>query len=122
MADEATHWAEALANRRIAELLLANHASDPTALRWAVTATFYSALHALTAYLIKRGVTVTSHDDRSLALADPANGVPQAVFDAYQFLKRRRTGARYYVQTFAPYQVQRLLDVPLKIVFDFVGL
>jgi hypothetical protein len=122
LANEATHRGEAIANRVIAELLLASHGNDPTALRWAVTATFYSALHALTAHLITRGVAVTSHDDRSLALADPANGVPQAVFDAYQFLKRRSTGARYYVQLFAPYQVQRLLDVPLKIVFDFAGL
>jgi hypothetical protein len=49
VADEATHRAEALANRRIAELLLATQPQDATALRWAVTATFYSALHALTA-------------------------------------------------------------------------
>jgi hypothetical protein len=122
VADEATHRAEALANRRIAEQLLASQANDPTALRWAVTASFYSALHALTAYLIARGVAVTSHDDRSLALADPANSVPQNVFDAYQFLKRRSTGARYYVQMFAPYQVRRLLDVPLTVIFDVVGL
>jgi len=67
-------------------------------------------------------VAVTSHEDRSRALADPTNGVPQNVFEAYQFLKRRSTGARYYVQTFAPYQVRRLLDVPLTIIFDFVGL
>ena len=122
MADEATHRAEALANRRIAEQLLATQANDPTALRWAVTASFYGALHALTAYLIAQGVTVTSHEDRSSALADPRNGVPPDVFKAYEFLKRRSTGARYYVQTFAPWQVQRLLDVPLKVIFDFVGL
>jgi hypothetical protein len=67
-------------------------------------------------------VAVTSDDEHSRALADPRNGVPQDVFDAHQFLKRRSTGARYYVQTFAPYQVQRLLDVPLAIIFDFVGL
>jgi len=119
---ESTHRAEALANRTLAEHLLATRSNDPTALRWAVTAAFYSALHALTAYLIARGVTVTSHDDRSSALADPANGVPQDVFDAYQFLKRRSTGARYYVQAFAPYQVRRLLDIPLKVILDFVGL
>jgi hypothetical protein len=122
VADEATHRAEALANRRIAEMLLASQAHDPTALRWAVTTTFYSALHALTAYLITRGVAVTSHDDRSIALADPQNGVPPEVFQAYQFLKRRSTGARYYVQAFAPWQVRRLLDVPLTVIFDFAGL
>jgi hypothetical protein len=121
VADEATHQAEALANRRIAKQLLASQPHDPTALRWAVTVTFYSALHALTAYLIARGVAVTSHDDRSLALADPQNGVPADVFKAHQFLKRRSTGARYYVQTFAPWRVQRLLDVPLTVIFDFVG-
>jgi hypothetical protein len=122
LADEATHRAEAVANRRIAEQLLASQADDPTALRWAVTAAFYSALHALTAHLISQGVTVINHEDRSSALADPRHGVPQDVFDAYQFLKRRSTGARYYVQTFVPYQVRRLLDVPLRVIFDFVGL
>jgi hypothetical protein len=122
VADEATHRAEALANRRIAEQLLASHANDPTALRWAVTATFYGALHALTAHLIALGVTVTSHEDRSIALADPRNGIPPDVFQAYEFLKRRSTGARHYVQTFEPWQVQRLLDVPLKVIFDFAGL
>jgi hypothetical protein len=65
---------------------------------------------------------VSSHDDRTSALADPRNGVPPEVFQAYQFLKRRSTGARYHVQTFAPWQVQRLLDVPLTVIFDFVGL
>ena len=122
MADAATHRAEALANRRIAEQLLTLHANDPTALRWAVTATFYGALHALTAHLIALGVTVTSHEDRSIALADPRNGIPPDAFQAYEFLKRRSTGARYYVQTFEPWQVQRLLDVPLTVIFDFVGL
>jgi hypothetical protein len=122
MADEATHRAEAVALRDLAEHLLASQTHNPTAVRWAVTATFYSALHAMTAYLVSRGVTVGSHDDRSLALFDPTNTVPSDVVDAYQFLKRRSTGARYYVQTFEPYQVRRLLDVPLTIVFDFVGL
>ena len=122
MADAATHRAEAIANRRIAEQLLASHAHDPTALRWAVTVTFYGALHALTAHLIALGVTVNSREDRSIALADPRNGIPPDVFQAYEFLKRRSTGARYYVQTFEPWQVQRLLDVPLRVIFDFVGL
>jgi len=122
VADEATHRAEAFANRRIAERLLASLSNDPTALRWAVTATFYSALHAMTAHLIGLGVAVTSHDDRSIALGDLRNGVPPDAFKAYQFLKRRSTGARYYVQTFAPWQVRRLLDVPLAVIFDFVGL
>jgi len=122
VADVATHRAEALGSRRIAELLLASQPNDPTALRWAVTATFYSALHALNAHLIAHGVTVTSHDDRFVALADPQNDVPAEVFQAYQFLKRRSTGARYYVQTFVPWQVQRLLHVPHRVIFDFVGL
>ena len=91
-------------------------------MRWAATAVFYSPLHAMTAYLIEHGVTVGSHDDRSTALADPRNGVPNDVFDAYQFLKRRSTNSRYYIRRFEPWQVQRLIDAPLKIVTDFVGL
>ncbi len=122
MADEATHRAEALANRDLAEQLLASRPNDPSYLRWAVTVTFYSALHAITANLVTCGITVGSHDDRSMALADPRNGVPNHVFAAYQLLKRRSVDARYLVRTFTPQQVRSLLDDPLHEVFRFVGL
>ena len=67
MASEATHRAAALANRAHAEWLLAEKANDPDALRWAVTATFYSALHAVSVHLVRRGIIVATHVDRGLA-------------------------------------------------------
>lgn len=122
MADEAAHRAEALANRHIAERLLAEPEQDETVIQWAVTVMFYSALHAITAYLVVRGVSVGSHDDRSLALADPQNGVPNHVFAAYQHLKRRSVDARYLMRRFTPQQVRNRLDDQLHEVFRFVGL
>lgn len=122
MADEASHRAEARANRDLAEHLLASRPNDPVYLRWAVTAAFYAGLHAITAYLVARGVTVGNHDDRSLAMADPQNGVPRHVFAAYQSLKRRSVDARYLVRSFKLEQVRNLIDGPLHEVFRFVNL
>ena len=83
MASEATHRAEALANRELAEYLLATRPNDSTALRWAVTAAFYTGLYALSAYLAARGVSVANRNNRASSLADPRNGVPVDVFEAY---------------------------------------
>ena len=122
MASEAVHRAGAIANRDHAERLLATYPTDPTALRWVVTATFYSALHAMSAYLVSRGIVAENHGDRNLALANPANAVPPHVYAAYQFLQRRSVGARYHLRTFTPADVRRLLDDKLSVIFSFVGL
>lgn len=90
--------------------------------RWAVTAAFYCAVHGMTAYLIGRGVTVESHDERRWALADPRNGVPRDVYRAYGRLQGRSVGARYMLQVFTPAQVRQLLDRELATVTRFVGL
>ena len=55
------HLARARENRAHAEWLINERPTDPTAVQWAVTAVFYSALHGLTAYLMARGVNVSSH-------------------------------------------------------------
>lgn len=127
MADEAAHRAEAGANRDLAERLLASRPDDPNTLRWAATVTFYVALHLRGAPCDNRvprarGVTVGSHDDRSMALADPQNGVPNHVFAAYQALRRRSVDARYLVRAFTPDRVRNLIDNQLHEVFRFVGL
>jgi hypothetical protein len=75
--------------------MLANLGHDGIALQWAVTMAFYAALHCVTAHLAQRGVQVRSHMDRDAALADPRNGVPNHVYDAYLKLKRRSEGGRY---------------------------
>ncbi len=122
MADAASHLRQARENREHAEWLLATRPSDETALRWAVTAAFYCAVHAMTAYLLDCGVTVENHDERRWALADPRNGVPRDVYRAYGRLQGRSVGARYMLQVFTPAQVRQLLDRELAAVTSFVGL
>jgi hypothetical protein len=56
---------QARANREHAEWLLASRPTDATAMQWAVTATFYSALHAISAYLLARGTRATSIVDEN---------------------------------------------------------
>jgi uncharacterized protein (UPF0332 family) len=117
-----THLTQARANRDHAEWLLATSPSDPTARQWVVTATFYSALHGLTAYLMRQGVAVKSHSARAKALADPNNGVPQAVQDAYRRLEERSRGARYDLRFFAAHDVRNLLDQDLAAIAAFTGM
>jgi hypothetical protein len=119
----AQHFNQARWNRDHAEHLLATYPQDPVALQWAVTAAFYAALHCLTGYLAQRGIQVSNHQQREAAIADPRNGVPLQVYDAYVRLKRRSTGARYLLQTFTPAQVRSpILDVYFARVATFVKL
>jgi hypothetical protein len=122
VASEGVHRAEALANRAHAEWLLSIRPNDRVALRWAATATFYSALHAISAHLVARNIMVSRHEDRARAMADPAAGIPEDVLDAYQYLQRRSVGARYYARLFSAGEVRYLVDVPLATVLTFVGL
>jgi hypothetical protein len=116
------HLVQARVNRDHAEWLLGVNATDPTARQWAVTATFYCALHGLTAYLIGRGVTVTNHTARALALLDPSSGVPRSVFRAYRRLDEASRGARYELWVFTPGDVRDLLDQELAAVAAFTGI
>lgn len=96
--------------------------NDPTALQWAVTATFYSVLHALTAHLLSRGVRVWDHRMRSQAIADPINGVPVSIRDDYRLLERRSRQARYLLRRFARQSVRDLLDQELARIAAFTGM
>lgn len=122
MASEAVHRAEALANREHAEWLLASRPDDPVALRWAATATFYSALHAISAHLVARNEDVARHEDRATAMASADAEIPDDVLDAYQYLQRRSVGARYQTRRFSVGELRYLIDDQLAKVFAFVGL
>ncbi len=95
---------------------------DRVALRWAATATFYSALHAISAHLVARNIIVSRHDDRADAMAQPGAGIPSDVLDAYRYLQRRSVGARYQTRLFSAGEVRYLIDVPLAAILTFVGL
>jgi hypothetical protein len=116
------HLDQARANREHAEWLLASRSHDPTALQWAVTATFYSALHGLTAHLMSRGVTVSDHTRRGQALANPANAVPPALHNDYRTLERRSRQARYLLRRFSVQQARDLLDQQLAAIASFTGM
>jgi hypothetical protein len=95
---------------------------DPTTLQWTVTATFYSALHGLTAYLLRQGVTTKSHTARGKALAAPGSGVPQTVLVAYRTLELWSRAARYDLHAFTYQDARDMLDQELVIVATFVGI
>ncbi len=116
------HLDQARANRDHAEWLLASRPTDNTALQWAVTATFYSALHGLTGHLLGQRVTVTDHRSRALALTNPANGVPRHVVRAYRMLEARSRGARYGLWTFTSQDVRDRLDQQFAVVASFSGI
>ena len=118
----ADHLNQARANRDHAEWLIATSPNDPTALQWAVTAAFYSALHALTAHLLARGVQVWDHRMRTQALADPRNGVPLSIHDDYRLLERRSRQGRYLLHTFTRQAVRDRLDRQLARIAAFTGM
>jgi len=113
---------QARANRRHAERILADMAQDATARQWVVTIAFYSALHALTDYLLQRGIVVANHTMRERALADPNNGVPAHVHNAYRMLERRSRRVRYFLAVFSEQDVRDLLDQELAAVATFTGM
>ena len=121
MASVAIHRTEALGNRDHADWLVATKPNDPIALRWAVTATFYCALHAISAHLVSRQIYVQRHDDRSVAMDDPAAGIPIDIRDAYDYLKRRSVGARYQSRAFIAREVRHAIDNQLAQILKFVG-
>jgi hypothetical protein len=122
VASEAIHRAEALAHRDHAEWLIAERPNDPVALRWAATATFYSAMHAVSAFLVARNITVSSHEDRADVMNDPTLGISEDVLNAYQYLRRRSNGARYYVRRFSVGELRYLIDNRLATVLNHFGM
>jgi hypothetical protein len=116
------HLTQARANRDHAEWLLASRAHDNTALQWAATAAFYSALHALTAQLRRSGVRVTDHRSRFLALTNPANGVPRHIVHMYRLLEGRSRAARYLLWSYTARDVRSLLDRQLAAIAAFTGM
>ena len=123
MADQATHWDQAGLNRDFARMLPRDHAQDPAAVQWVVTAAFYCAVHCIESHLATLGKHTGSHYQRGLALANPANGIPSDVDAAYQQLKSWSEAARYLARRFTLAYVQdNVLDTHLLEVTNFVGL
>ena len=116
------HLEQARLNRDHAEWLITTSPSDPTACQWAVVATFYSALHALTAVLLAKGVAVKSHSARGRALQSAGNGIPIAIVDAYRALEDESRGARYELWSYSMNDVRDLLDNELADIAAFTGL
>jgi len=116
------HLVQARANREHAEWLLTARPNDPTAMQWAVAAIFYSALHGITAHLMRQGILVRSHMARDRVLSNPSSGIPAGVYAAYRDLNDYSRDARYDLQPFSALEVQDLLDQQLEAVAAFVGM
>ena len=91
-------------------------------MRWAATAVFYSAMHAVSAFLATQHINVASHQDRADMMDDPALGIPEDVRNAYQYLKRRSVGARYHARLFSVGELRYLIDVRLATVLTHFGM
>lgn len=104
-----------------AEYLIANMPNDPAATQWAVTAAFYSAVHAIEAHPEGFGRHSTSHRSRKNSIW--RLGVDQDVIDPYEQLKQWSEGARYRGDEFSAQEVaQFVLGQELPNVLKLVGL
>ena len=116
------HLEQGRANRTHAEWLLVMSPYEPTVRQWAVTAVFYSALHAMTAYLVNQGIVTKNHSARARALANLTSGVPSPVLSAYRVLEDRSRAARYDLAAFTVRDVRHLIDQHLAVVAAFTGM
>jgi len=101
------HLAAVDANLSFADRLVTAPDGDHTTNGWAVTATFYAAVHEVRGYLLARhGVTLTAHKD----MRDVYDRHPEVrkVRADYDQLKQQSENARYYLTTlFRPEDVRK---------------
>jgi len=92
-------------NRAFAEDLLQQ--GRPTALRWAVTAAFYAALHMIRAYAAAKGVNIVNHSEGETFMQrspEVSRGFP-----TYKALKELSESARYFHQSMEAQHVEQAL-------------
>ena len=108
------HIAAVQSHREFAEFLRGSGRDDPVTVGWAITALFYASVHAVRAYLTARhGESVTAHQDMyQLYRSHPELKRTQ---DAYDLLKQKSEGARYYAETFVWKDFENLLQDARKV-------
>jgi hypothetical protein len=116
------HLAQARTNRQFAEKLLTTLADDPAALQWAMTVTFYAAVHCVEAHFSTLNLRYQNHLARAEAMRDPQNGVPGVVYLAYMQLRMRSERGRYRLAKFSDREVRRALDDYLAVITNWVGI
>ena len=83
---------------------------------WAVTALFYSSLHAVQAFLAVRGLTPSNHVKRTAAMQNVEE--TRFILEPYLLLKNRSEAARYECQEYSRTQYEdfltRLYEVILR--------
>jgi len=76
--------------------LRASGVNDPVTVGWAITALFYSALHAVRAYLKAcKNIEISSHDDHKAKQRHEATELNRTAVD-YRQLEQQSQSARYY--------------------------
>lgn len=103
------HWAGAEANLVFAGKLRSAEAQDYVVVGWAITALFYSAVHAVRAYLLAHhGVRVVAHEDMRRMLE--SHPELRRTHTSYNHLKQQSESARYYLnQSFTWADYDKLL-------------
>jgi hypothetical protein len=123
VADEATHRTQASAHEGFVRLLIDNHADDPTALQWAVTAAFYCAVHCVEAHLATYSLDSKTHRQREAHMVRASLNVPAEVYSALQQLKQWSEQGRYHGRAFDEAFVRNIvLGLYLTRVTSFIGL
>jgi hypothetical protein len=117
MPSRSEHLEQARKNLAHAERLLREWGADETAVQWAVTATFYSAVHLIDAYLADFGVHPRNHEHRALLLQT----APDDLYVAYRSLYDASRQARYDVRRFRPDQVGLLISGHVSTIADALG-
>ncbi|HEY3081005.1 MAG TPA: hypothetical protein VGM69_14020 [Chloroflexota bacterium] len=118
------HVQQARLNRDLAHhLLMVTSGSQPAvadpALQWAVTASFYAAVHAVEAHFAQLGVHHQTHAQRERDMDRDAT-TPPAIRGDYRQLKAWSIHARYDCRQFtAQYVTTNLLPVLVNILTHF---
>jgi len=76
MATPDEHLGQARRNLALAQYLLRDHPNEATYVQWAVTVTFYCAVHCIQAHLLQHGQNPRNHAQRGTLIADRRVGIP----------------------------------------------
>ncbi|QNI31867.1 hypothetical protein H7849_23010 [Alloacidobacterium dinghuense] len=90
------HEQKAIENEKFAQTL----PSSVSGVEWAITATFYAAVHYVQAYFAKSGRSFSSHGARAAAILK--DGAISSIYNDYQDLYNISRDARYEVMNLQP--------------------
>jgi hypothetical protein len=91
-------------------------------MQWAVTMTFYAAVHCIEGHLATYGEHTGQHADRDALMVVSRFGIPPDVFEAYKRLKGWSVNGRYEMRRFSADFVRDRALPNLQVITQFVQL